>query len=98
MRMEIESLESIKSYWESVACEKIPYIPEEVSRKIDDVIRVLRLFDSKKDIVVCVGMLKSGKSTLINLLMRFYDVNKGEILFAGKDIRTQKLIREKKGH
>ena len=70
MRMEIESLESIKSEWVSVASAKKTYIPKEVSREIDEVKRVIRLFDSKKDIVVCVGMLKSGKSTLINLLAR----------------------------
>ena len=73
MVMEIDRLKRIKEIkkeWEDVSCKKSPYIPEEVSRKIDDVIRVIRLFDSKKDIVVCVGMLKSGKSTLVNLLAR----------------------------
>jgi ATP-binding cassette, subfamily B, multidrug efflux pump len=35
-----------------------------------------------------IGATGSGKTTLINLLMRFYDVDAGEILFFGKDIRT----------
>ncbi len=39
------------------------------------------------DIVGIVGTTGSGKSTLINLLMRFYDNYEGEILVDGQDIR-----------
>lgn len=39
------------------------------------------------DIVGIVGTTGSGKSTLINLLMRFYDHYDGEILVDGTDIR-----------
>ena len=35
-----------------------------------------------------IGSTGSGKSTIANLLMRFYDVNEGAVLFAGKDIRS----------
>ena len=35
-----------------------------------------------------IGATGSGKSTLIRLLLRFYDVEKGRILINGKDIRT----------
>lgn len=35
-----------------------------------------------------IGSTGSGKSTLINLLLRFYDADKGEILLDGRDIRT----------
>jgi ATP-binding cassette subfamily B protein len=34
-----------------------------------------------------VGTTGSGKSTVINLMMRFYDVLKGRVLFAGTDVR-----------
>jgi ATP-binding cassette subfamily B protein len=38
-----------------------------------------------------VGATGSGKSTIINLLMRFYDVRKGRILVDGIDIRERPL-------
>ena len=38
--------------------------------------------------VAIVGPTGCGKTTLINLLMRFYDVNDGSIRVAGKDIRS----------
>lgn len=41
--------------------------------------------------IAIVGPTGCGKTTLINLLMRFYDVNEGSILVDGKDIR--KLTR-----
>ena len=38
-----------------------------------------------------VGATGAGKSTLINLLLRFYDVSKGRILIDGVDIREMPL-------
>ena len=45
--------------------------------------------------VAIVGPTGCGKTTLINLLMRFYDVNGGSIRTAGKDIRkvSRKSLR-----
>lgn len=40
--------------------------------------------------VAIVGPTGCGKSTIINLLMRFYDVNSGSIKVSGKDIRKVK--------
>jgi ATP-binding cassette subfamily B protein/subfamily B ATP-binding cassette protein MsbA len=34
-----------------------------------------------------VGLTGSGKTTIVNLILKFYDVQKGEILFDGVDIR-----------
>lgn len=49
--------------------------------------------------VAIVGPTGCGKTTLINLLMRFYDVNGGEICVSGRDIRqiTRESLRENYG-
>jgi ATP-binding cassette, subfamily B, multidrug efflux pump len=47
-----------------------------------------------------IGVTGSGKSTLVNLLIRFYDVTKGRILVDGIDIRDMKRsdLRSKIGY
>jgi len=49
--------------------------------------------------IAIVGPTGSGKSTIINLLMRFYDVDSGNIKIEGKNIYdvTRKSIRENFG-
>ena len=49
--------------------------------------------------VAIVGPTGCGKTTLINLLMRFYDVNSGSISVEGKDIRdvTRESLRASYG-
>lgn len=42
----------------------------------------------KGEILGIIGEIGSGKSTIINLLMRLYDVDKGRIMVAGKDIKS----------
>ena len=41
--------------------------------------------------VAVVGSTGAGKTTLINLLTRFYDVNSGSILLDGRDLRQYRL-------
>lgn len=49
--------------------------------------------------IAIVGPTGCGKTTLINLLMRFYDVNTGRILVEGNDIRnvTRTSLRDSYG-
>ncbi len=49
--------------------------------------------------VAIVGPTGCGKTTLINLLMRFYDVNGGRVTVDGKDVRavTRRSLRENYG-
>ena len=49
--------------------------------------------------VAIVGKTGSGKTTLINLLMRFYDVDGGKITVDGQDVRsvTRKSLRSRYG-
>ena len=49
--------------------------------------------------IAIVGRTGSGKTTLINLLMRFYDVDGGAVLVEGNDVRalTRKSLRDHYG-
>ncbi len=42
--------------------------------------------------VAIVGPTGAGKTTLVNLLLRFYDVDEGHIRIGGTDIRTMKRV------
>ncbi len=69
------------------------YIPDK------KLIQNLNLFIKPGQRVAIVGPTGCGKTTLINLLMRFYDVNSGSILVDGTDIReiTRHSLRKHYG-
>ncbi len=50
--------------------------------------------------VAILGATGSGKSTMMNLMQRLYDVSGGEILIGGRDIRTieKKYLRSRVGY
>ncbi|MFA7376967.1 MAG: ABC transporter ATP-binding protein [Acholeplasmataceae bacterium] len=60
------------------------------------VIRNLSFEAPPGKVVAIVGPTGAGKTTLINLLMRFYDVDQGEILADGKNIKelTRRSLRK----
>jgi ATP-binding cassette subfamily B multidrug efflux pump len=64
-----------------------------------DVLHDVSFIAKPGEITAFIGSTGSGKSTLINLVPRFYDVTKGAILIDGVDIRdvTQHDLREQIG-
>ena len=65
------------------------YVLKDISFKVE-----------KGETVAFIGSTGSGKSTLINLIPRFYDVTKGEILVDGVNIKDYKedYLRSKLGY
>ena len=56
------------------------------------VIEDLSLVAEPGDTVAIVGPTGAGKTTLVNLLMRFYEVDSGRILIDGADIRSMSRL------
>ena len=59
-----------------------------------EVLKGINLEANKSEFIALVGSSGGGKTSLMNLLMRFYDVNGGEILINGinlKDIKIHSL-------
>ncbi|MCB9314054.1 MAG: ABC transporter ATP-binding protein [Lewinellaceae bacterium] len=68
---------------------------EHVSFSYDDVHPVLRDLSFQVETgqtLAIVGSTGSGKSTIINILNRFYDIQKGDILVDGRSIRDYELF------
>jgi len=74
---------------------------ENVSFKYEDeyVLKDFSISVEKGKTLALVGQSGSGKSTIANLVTRFYDVNKGSIIIDGQDIRdlTKHSLRELMG-
>jgi ATP-binding cassette subfamily B protein len=51
-----------------------------------EIIHDLNLKANKGDLIAIVGPTGAGKTTIVNLLMRFYDVNSGDITIDGESI------------
>ena len=55
---------------------------------------------NKGDFIAVIGLTGSGKSTLINLIPRFYDVTEGEVLVDGRNVKeyTGEALHNKIGY
>jgi ATP-binding cassette subfamily B protein len=66
----------------------------------DDVLKHITFTAKPGQTTALIGSTGSGKSTLINLIPRFYDVTEGKVLVDGIDVRnvTQHDLRDKIGY
>jgi len=66
----------------------------------EDILHNITFTAKKGETVAFIGSTGSGKSTLVNLIPRFYDVSDGEILVNGTNVKsyTQKSLRNKVGY
>ncbi len=66
----------------------------------EDILHDVSFVANPGEIVGIIGSTGSGKSTIVNLIPRFYDVTEGAILIDGVDIRevSQHDLREKIGY
>lgn len=82
-----QKLESVKGH---IICENISFAYQEGTPVLDDVSFEVR--PSQK--IAFVGPSGGGKSTLVNLMARFYDVTKGAIRIDGVDVRDIYHVRQ----
>jgi len=71
---------------------------EDVSFRYEDtpVLKDIALRIPAGEVLAFVGMSGGGKTTLVNLIPRFYDVTSGRILIDGRDIRTATIASLRK--
>ncbi|MEO2056170.1 MAG: ABC transporter ATP-binding protein [Flavobacteriaceae bacterium] len=77
---------SLKDFKSSVDFNNVSF-----SYEIEDVIRNLSFKIEKGKTIALVGKSGSGKSTIANLISRFYDISDGEIKVDGKNIKEINL-------
>lgn len=88
-----ENAKEFTSLKDSIEFSNVTFSYDSVQTVLDSV-----SFSVKKgETVAIVGATGSGKTTIINLLCRFYDFSQGSIMFDGTDIRnfTPESIRSK---
>ena len=80
----VERREAVELEWK-----RHPVVFENVWFKYEDhmVLRNINLQVKAGEIVALVGMSGGGKTTLVNLVPRFYDVTEGAVLVDGHDVR-----------
>lgn len=66
----------------------------------DDILKHISFTAKKGETVAFIGATGSGKSTLVNLIPRFYDVTGGELLVDGVNVKdfSQQALRNRIGY
>lgn len=84
-----------ESFEDHINIENISFAYE----KDEKVLKSFSMYVKKGETVALVGQSGSGKSTIANLVTRFYDVNEGEIKIDGVNIKnvTKKSLRSLMG-
>jgi subfamily B ATP-binding cassette protein MsbA len=88
---ELKDAKEIQGFGRNVEFKNITFGYEE-----REILKNFSLSIPKGKTVALVGQSGSGKSTITNLITRFYDVNGGEILVDGENIKNIKLSSYRK--
>ena len=72
----------IKEFQDNINFQNVSFAYE-----TENVLKNICLEIKKGETIALVGNSGGGKSTLINLLLRFYDINNGQLLIDGKNIQ-----------
>ena len=66
-------------------------VPAKTPEELEDTLHDVTLSIRSGETVGILGPTGSGKSTLVSLISRLYDVGKGRVLVGGKDVRSYSL-------
>lgn len=84
---EIDDPKSIGEFKDKIEIKGLHFSYDETREVLTDI----NLTVPKGKMIALVGQSGSGKSTLVDLIPRYYDVNKGSISIDGVDIRDMKI-------
>ena len=79
----------MKSFTEAIEYKNVSFTYR--SNQHREILKGINLRVEKGKMIALVGQSGAGKTTLVDLLPRFYDVASGEILIDGQDIRQAKV-------
>ncbi len=86
LSLEKEDIEMEKTYDELIGNIEIKDLSFEYPKKTAPVLNNINLTVNKGETLGIIGTIGSGKTTLMNLLLRLYTVENGKIFIDGKDI------------
>jgi subfamily B ATP-binding cassette protein MsbA len=84
---DVENAQPITGFNESIELKNVRFS----YTQDQEILKGINLKINKGETVALVGPSGGGKSTLANLVARFYDVDEGQVLFDGVDIKAAKM-------